>query len=82
MTANQRGIRALAHQHRESPTDQAGRNWHLAARLITNSDEKKRGYPTEQEKERNMPGEKKNPDRTVDPSEVKGPPEPEQPDQT
>ena len=86
MTATEHSIRALAHQLWESegkPVGQEERHWHLAARLITNSsDQKGRGYPKQQQKEKNLPGEKKTPKRSVDPSEVKGPPEPEQPDQT
>lgn len=90
MTVSEQSIRTLAHQLWESegkPSGQATRHWNLAARLVTNSDKtdsnkEGRGYPGQQEKEKNLPGEKKNPQRSVDPSEVKGPPEPEQPDQT
>ena len=81
MNAKDHSIRTLAHQLWESegkPEGQAERHWWLAARLISGQKDKAPQQDQDKDKRVDKGGQK----RSTDPSEVKGPPEPEQPDQT
>lgn len=81
MNAKDYSIRTLAHQLWESegkPEGQAERHWRLAARLISGQKDKTPKQDQDKDKHIDKGGQK----CSTDPSEVKGPPEPEQPDQT
>lgn len=81
MSAKDISIRSLAHQLWESegkPEGQAERHWKLAARLISGQ----KDHQQDQTHTQGQPADKGGQKRSTDPSEVKGPPEPEQPDQT
>lgn len=88
MNAKDYSISSRAHQLWEAeskPDGKAQRHWQLAARLISGQKDQQDQKPrqdqdkhVDQDKRVDKGGQK----RSTDPSEVKGPPEPEQPDQT